>query len=112
MTLLSMEAILVHAYISLLGAIVKWFSITGFLVEFYKVERPLLLNGLLTSERCYGMLEGKGYHSTNVMLPFTCKYMDKATVYTEKAEVIKVNAVCSTILHEMYFRSSNEKRDF
>lgn len=48
------------------------------------------------------MLERKGYHSTDIMFPFFCAFVKKATGYAEKEELMKVYSLYSELVVEIY----------
>lgn len=51
-------------------------------------------NGLLNSDAVNVKLEGKDYHSIDMVFPFICAFVDKTTRYTEDGALTKVN-ICA-----------------
>lgn len=65
-----------------------------------KCEVSLQLNGLLISDGAPRMLEVKDYQCINVVFPFICKYVIKATGNIKDAKLKKVNTRYSELLLE------------
>lgn len=98
-------------YNSVLAPIEKEFPVVEMHVDFLKSEPSLQLIRLSRSNGVHDMPEKNDFNRIDIMFPFICTFIEKATAYFEDAKVTKVNKIYSELVLEFCSRSSKTNTD-